>query len=303
MGVHDQHMVQLHKLNFVNYLDLTPEIKTSESTFESYNPNWAYLRVLKYVEGEPFDYRVIDKMQWQVLRVDKKVETVAQLEERISGIFDIPVDKLVILLRHEHIYNNTVRSELYNMDWRKPKTIEEASRLDHGQVLFVEEGEPKGKLETFKWHQEFTKDQDRLSLLLNDPNTDPEATVFSIKIEVRKDNTLSELKQIVSEHVKLQPSEFVLKRYMVQREYKQMSAKLSELGLSNGNLIKVEKGKPHQDGVYEVNIKQVAIIGHSTLVPMPDSVSEFDAPDSYLFNSTNLFKIKIAPDASALEFK
>lgn len=303
MGVHDQHMVQLHKLNFVNYLDLTQEIKTSESTFESYNPNWAYLRVLKYVEGEPFDYRVIDKMQWQVLRVDKKVETVAQLEERISGIFDIPVDKLVILLRHEHIYNNTVRSELYNMDWRKPKTIEEASRLDHGQVLFVEEGEPKGKLETFKWHQEFTKDQDRLSLLLNDPNTDPEATVFSIKIEVRKDNTLSELKQIVSEHVKLQPSEFVLKRYMVQREYKQMSAKLSELGLSNGNLIKVEKGKPHQDGVYEVNIKQVAIIGHSTLVPMPDSVSEFDAPDSYLFNSTNLFKIKIAPDASALEFK
>lgn len=82
-----------------------------------------------------------------------------------------------------------------------------------------------------------------------------------------------------------------------------MSAKLSELGLSNGNLIKVEKGKPHQDGVYEVNIKQVAIIGHSTPVPMPDSLTEFDAPDSYLFNCTNLFKIKIAPDASALEFK
>ena len=86
--------------------------------------------------------------------------------------------------------------------------------------------------------------------------------MFSIKIEVRKDNTLSELKQIVSENVKLQPAEFVLKRYMVQREYKNMSAKLSELGLTNGNLIKVEKGKPHQDGVYELNIKQVAIVGH-----------------------------------------
>jgi hypothetical protein len=49
---------------------------------------------------------------------------------------------------------------------------------------------------------------------------------------------------------------------MVQREYKNMSAKLSELGLTNGNLIKVEKGKHHQDGVYEVNIKQVAIVGH-----------------------------------------
>jgi hypothetical protein len=82
-----------------------------------------------------------------------------------------------------------------------------------------------------------------------------------------------------------------------------MSAKLSELGLTNGNLIKVEKGKPHQDGVYEVNIKQVAIIGHSIPVPMPDAVSEFDAPDSFLFNSTFLFKIQIAPNATALEFK
>ena len=71
---------------------------------------------------------------------------------------------------------------------------------------------------------------------------------------MRKDNTLSELKQIVSDLIKVPTAEFVLKRYMVQREFKNMSAKLSELGLSNGNLIKVEKGKPHQDGVYEVKI-------------------------------------------------
>jgi hypothetical protein len=161
-------------------------------------------------------------------------------------MFDIPVEKLVILLRHEHIYNNTVRTELYNMEWRKPKTIEEASRLDHGHLLYIEEGDPlTGKLDTFNWHLEFTKDQGRLSLLLNDPLKDPDAHVFSIKIEVNKNNTLSELKQIVSEHVKLPPAEFVLKRYMVQREYKNMSAKLSELGLTSGNLIKVERGKPH----------------------------------------------------------
>jgi hypothetical protein len=62
MGVHDQHTVQLHKLNFINYLDLTPEIKTSESAFEAYNTNIGYLRVLKYVEGEVFDVRNVDKM-------------------------------------------------------------------------------------------------------------------------------------------------------------------------------------------------------------------------------------------------
>jgi hypothetical protein len=70
----------------------------------------------------------------------------------VSELFDIPVDRLLILIRHEHLYNSTVRSELYNMDWRREKSIDDASRLDHGQVLYVEEGDPKAKLETTKWH-------------------------------------------------------------------------------------------------------------------------------------------------------
>jgi hypothetical protein len=84
--------------------------------------------------------------------VNKKTDTVKTLEERLSALYDIPLDRLVILLRHEHLYNNTVRSEIYNMDWRRDKTIEDASRLDHGTVLYVEEGNPKGKLEELSWH-------------------------------------------------------------------------------------------------------------------------------------------------------
>ena len=67
MGIHDQHSVQLHKLNFMNYLDLTPEIKSSGEVFEGYNINTGYIRVMKYVEGEVFDVRNVDKMQWQVV--------------------------------------------------------------------------------------------------------------------------------------------------------------------------------------------------------------------------------------------
>lgn len=214
-------------------------------------------------------------------------------------MFDIPADKLIILLRHEHIYNNTVRAELYNMDWRLPKLIDDASRLDHGAFLFIEEGDPKAKLETFKWHLEFTKDQDRLQLVFNDPVNDPDAQVFGLKIEVRRDNTLLELKQIIAEMVKLDPSEFIVKRYMVQREFKNMGSKLSELGLTNGNLIKVERGRPHQDGLYELNIYQVVIKGHSSPTSEPNEVGE----DSQLFDKHFLFKISIAPNASAVEFK
>jgi Fe2+ transport system protein FeoA len=62
---------------------------------------------------------------------------------------------------------------------------------------------------------------------------------------MRKDNTLLDLKKKVSELVNLNVNEFVLKRNMVQREFKNMNSKLMELGLNNGALIKVEKGKPH----------------------------------------------------------
>lgn len=61
-------------------------------------------------------------------------------------------------------------------------------------MLYVEEADPKGKLADFKWDQEFAKDRERLTLNLNDPNLDPDGNVYSVKIEVRKDNTLLELK-------------------------------------------------------------------------------------------------------------
>jgi hypothetical protein len=40
-------------------------------------------------------------------------------------------------------------------------------------------------------------------------------------------------------------SEFVVKRYNTAREFKNMESKLYELGLTNGNLLKVDLGSPH----------------------------------------------------------
>jgi Fe2+ transport system protein FeoA len=62
---------------------------------------------------------------------------------------------------------------------------------------------------------------------------------------MRKDNTLLELKQRIAEFINMNPSEFVLKRNMVQREFKNLASKLSELGLNSGAVLKVERGRPH----------------------------------------------------------
>jgi hypothetical protein len=43
------------KLSLYNYFDLMIEIKDSESMFEEFSPDWLYLRVIKFVEGEKYD--------------------------------------------------------------------------------------------------------------------------------------------------------------------------------------------------------------------------------------------------------
>ena len=72
--------------------------------------------------------------------------------------------------------------------------VKEASRLYHGTIMYVEEGPQKQKLEEYLWQKEFIKDQDKLKLLFHDPINDPDANIFGLSIELRKTNTLLELK-------------------------------------------------------------------------------------------------------------
>lgn len=124
--------------------------------------------------------------------------------------------------------------------------IKDAARLDHGAILYVEEGDIKQqKLEEFNWHKEFVRDQEKLKLMFHDPVSDPDADIFSLQVEMKKSNTLLELKQRIGELLNMNPSDFVLKRYRQQREFKNLNSTLVELGLTSGALIKVEKGTPH----------------------------------------------------------
>lgn len=101
------------------------------------------------------------------------------------------------------------------MDWRKPKKIEDASKVDHGTIFYIEEGNPKGKLEEFKWAQEFTKEQEKIVIFLNDPINDPNGDVFTFKLELKQSSTLLELKMRASELFNIPMNEFVIKRKYV----------------------------------------------------------------------------------------
>jgi hypothetical protein len=51
------------KLNLYNYFDFMIETKAPEESFEEYSTDWLYLRVIKFVEGEIYDFNKMDSLQ------------------------------------------------------------------------------------------------------------------------------------------------------------------------------------------------------------------------------------------------
>jgi len=134
MGVfesYERSLLEMKELYGRSTLDL--EFKDEAGNFEEYNPNWLHLRALKWEEGLDYDFTRPDSFPTERIKIDPKKETVAQLEEKLAAALDIPVENCIVFLRHEHSYNSSTSTEYYNMDWRRPKLIQEAaSKLDHG---------------------------------------------------------------------------------------------------------------------------------------------------------------------------
>lgn len=148
MQDYSQYDQTLLKLQFKGYKVLVIETKLPEEEFEIYNPDLLQLRAIKFVEGEKYDFKRLESLPTLPITVNKKEQTVTDLEKVLAEMYGIPEERLVIMLRHNS-YNNSVKGEIYNMAWRKPKKIEDAAKFDHGCVLYLEEGDIKDKIETF----------------------------------------------------------------------------------------------------------------------------------------------------------
>ena len=111
------------KLKFYKHIDLMIEIKTDEEQFEEFDPDWLYLRVIKYVEGDEYDFSKQSQFPTQMIRVNKKTDLVKKIDQMVAEMFDIPEDRVVILLRNENVSGTIVNPELYNMEWRKNRII------------------------------------------------------------------------------------------------------------------------------------------------------------------------------------
>ena len=151
----DYEQTLLENKNLYARTTLDLEFKDEEGNFEEYNPNWMYLRAVKHEDDLNYDWSRPDSFPSEKIRIDPKTEKVSQLEAKVAEALHIPVENLIIFLRHEHGYNSSTSTEYYNMAWRQPKYISDVSKLDHGKVLYCERGEHGAAINTYKWHQEF----------------------------------------------------------------------------------------------------------------------------------------------------
>jgi len=240
LAIYDEYDSNLLKFKTLwSTLDL--EIKDPVTGFEEYNSNWLYIKTLQWQAENSFDFSKPGSYPTQVIKVDTKQEKVSDLELKISELYGIPLEKLVICLAHEHAYNSSVTCEFYNMDWRKDKLICESGKLEHGVTLFVEENDPKSDFNLFKWKLEFEKASEKISISLNDINN-PDSMDFPLKVSVDRSDTIKQLKQVISQRISLDPSEFYLVRNSTSQEIKELNKTLVSLGLVNGAMIKIVKG-------------------------------------------------------------
>ncbi len=80
MGIHDNLDAPLHKLNLHSHMHLIIETKKEGEQWEEYDSNWLFLRVVKYVEDAKYDFRNLESLPWQLIKVNKKTQTVADMD-------------------------------------------------------------------------------------------------------------------------------------------------------------------------------------------------------------------------------
>ena len=142
-------LMTLSNLNVRATLDL--EFKDDEGNFEEYNVDWLHLKAAAYEDGMTYDFSQPDSFPTKIVKINKSTDKVSDLEKKLSEILDIPEAELIILLRHEKSYNNSISTEYYNMPWRKDKKISEVSKFEHGTVLYCEQGNPSDSFDQRLW--------------------------------------------------------------------------------------------------------------------------------------------------------
>jgi len=144
------------------------------------------------------------------------------------------------------------------MDWRKPKIVGDFGSMQHGVTLFVEENDPKGNFDEYRWKREFDSEIEKITLNLNQADDLDDAEPIRIKMD--RNETIKQLKQAISDRTGISVDSFYLVRKSNSQEIKDINKTLVAMGFSNGVNLKIIKGQAKKEGVYDINVSIVKLV-------------------------------------------
>ena len=167
--------------------------------------------------------------------------------------------------------------EYFNMDWCKPKKICDLRKsFDQGHFIFAEDNDPKTQFNEFHWYKALMSDNDLFKLYINTSHFLGDGdNVLTIKI--KKDQTLDTLKNKISKKLGIKSDEFNVKRQNVVKEFKDLSLTMVNLGITSGALLKIERGKPHIEGKYELIVNLARVLNDYVPEEQTSSAPKTDA--------------------------
>ena len=147
------------------------------------------------IDNISLDLKELAQYPYELIKIDIKNDKISNLESVISQQTSIPIDKLVIIIRHEPILIGDIRIEYFNYDKKQfgldKKLSEVKTKLTHGQILFIEQqSEPEVPYEQLNWYKIMSNEVNLINLYINTTSLTPEQLESSLQIKIAKNNTL-----------------------------------------------------------------------------------------------------------------
>ena len=244
----------IEALGISSFRDYALEIKNENEVFKDFRQEDMYLKLVVYdptitsIEEEHFAVKNI-----QV----SKNSRIKELAALISTEIKVDQEKLRILrFIRGNVYEESTFDDLFTQE-NLEKTLLDL-RIYDASYIYAESILTEEDKKQSKWMGILEKDRNMIHIMFNNPyETIPNSTIveFTNKISVCKTSNLSEVKQKISDILKLKPNEFIMKTGGIAGiELKDLYCTLSSLGFLCNSTLYIEFGIPAQLNEYKVSL-------------------------------------------------
>lgn len=223
---------------------LALETKRSDEIFEEYDPSKISVKVAVWDEkfsdeDMPYDKKISNTQRFSI---DKRL-TIKKMMQLFEEKLHIPLNSQMILKKS--IMSSYSSPEIISQKNNHEQLLTYA-RIFDGVLLFVEEA--NDILAKSKWQIEFEKEANKLTIKFNNPNQISKfisQIEFKENVTIHSQKTIGELKALISGHLNMPDSEFIMKRgSQYGAEMKDLKQKISQVNIMNNSYIYIEKGVP-----------------------------------------------------------